>query len=233
MSAPSRHIPTGSPLRAGWPRLVLLYVTARGMMGSVLLVVGLASLYGLLRDWSANDAAGGWGDGEVLKQLGLLQAVPALLASAVGIGAWSPFGEVERTAAASLARLRLLHLGVVLMLGIGVSWVWLAAWTSRASEVDPALVALRNLLGLAGCALLAGRYLDARLSWVAPLGLAVVAAFTAFNGAPEDPWSPPAAIWNGQAQDSIASWTIALALFAVGGTLFLRDGARDASGEEE
>lgn len=233
MNARSRHIPPGSLVGAMPPRLVMLYVSARGMLGSVILVAALASLYGLLGGWAAAGATGGWGQGEVMKQFGLLQAVPALLAGVIGISAWSPFGEVERTAATSLARLRLAHIGVLLGLGIGVSWVWLADWTSRQPDVDPGPVAVRNLLGLVGCALLVGRFLDARLSWVLPLGVAVVTVFTAFNGAPDEVWTPPATIWNGQAQDSMTGWLIAVTFFAVGGALFLRDGAKDASGDEE
>ncbi len=196
-------------------------------------MIGAASLYGVLQGWAAFDAEGGWGDTEILKQFGLMQAIPALFASVIGISAWSPFGEVERTAASSLPRLRLLHIGLLLALGIGVSWAYLLAWTSRSPGIELELVALRNLLGMTGGALLIGRYLDARISWLLPLGMAVVTMFVAMNGAPERIWTPPAWLWNGRAPDVLSSWLIALPLFVVGSALFLRDGAKDASGEEE
>lgn len=120
-------------------------------------MIGAASLYGVLQGWAAFDAEGGWGDTEILKQFGLMQAIPALIASVIGISAWSPFGEVERTAASSLPRLRLLHIGLLLALGIGVSWAWLQAWTSRSPGIELEFAALRNLLGMTGGALLIGR----------------------------------------------------------------------------
>jgi len=208
-------------------------VLARGVLGSLALVIGVASLYGVLQGWASTNADGGWGNAEILNQFGMLQAIPALLASVIGISAWSPFGEVERTAASSLPRLRLLHIGLLLALGIGISWAYLLAWTSRASGIDLDLVAWRNLLGMTGGALLIGRYLDARISWLLPLCMAVVTMFVAMNGAPERIWTPPAWLWNGRAPDVLSSWVIALALFTVGAVLFLREGARDASGEDE
>jgi len=233
MSALTQHIPIAQRVESGSPKLILLYVLARGVLGSLALVIGVASLYGVLQGWAAFDAGGGRGNAEVLKQFGIMQAMPALIASVIGINAWSPFGEVERTAASSLPRLRLLHIGLLLVLGIGVSWAYLLTWTSRAPEVDLDLVALRNLLGMSGGALLVGRFLDARISWLLPLMLATVAMFAAMNGAPERIWAPAAWLWNGQSPDVQSSWLIALALFAVGAVLFLRDGAKDASGDEE
>ncbi len=233
MSGPERRIPLGEARGYGPSRLFLLYVLARGVLGSLAFVIGLASLYGVLQGWAATDAKGGWGIAEVLKQFGLLQAMPALIASVIGISAWSPLGEVERTAASSLPRLRLLHIGPLLALGIGVSWAWLQAWTSRSPGIELEFAALRNLLGMTGATLLFGRFLDARISWLPPLGIAVVAMFAAMNGAPARIWSPPVWIWNGQAPDVPSSWLIALPLFTVGAVLFLREGARDAGGEEE
>jgi len=233
MSALRRHIPRVQALGIGSPKLFLLYVLARGVLGSLALVIGVASLYGVLEDWASTSADGGWGNAEVLKQFGLMQAMPALIASVIGISAWSPFGEVERTAASSLLRLRLLHIGVLLVLGIGVSWAYLLAWTSRAPGIELDVVALRNLLGMSGGALLMGCYLDARISWLPPLGMAVVATVAAMNGAPERIWAPASWLWNGQSPDVQSSWLIALVLFVVGAVLFLRNGAKDASGEEE
>lgn len=57
--------------------------------------------------------------------------------------------------------------------------------------------------------------------------------FVAMNGAPERIWMPPAWLWNGLAPDVLSSWVIVFALFTVGAVLFLREGARDASGEDE
>jgi len=233
MSVIRLHIPGVGWFGHGWPRLAVLHLLTRGVLGSTALVIGAGSLYGVLQGLASFDATGGWGDFEVLKQFATVQVIPALVAAVIGISAWSPFGESERTAASSLARLRLLHIGLLLVLGIGVSAVFLAMWTSRAPEVDLPLVATRNGLGMTGAALLVGSWFDARISWLAPVTIAAIAVFTAMNGAPERIWSPAAWIWNGQASSAGSSWLIACGLFAVGFALFLRNGARDASGEEE
>ena len=211
----------------------MLHLLTRGVLGSVALVIGVGSLYGVLQGWASFDATGGWGVAEVLKQFGAVQVFPAAIAAVIGISAWSPFGESERTAASPLPRLRLLHIGLLLALGIGVSSAYLMLWTSRAPEAGLALAATRNVLGMTGTALLLGRWVDARISWLAPVTLAAIAVFTAMNGAPEKIWTPAGWIWNGQVGSAFLSWALALATFAVGWALFLRDGARDASGEEE
>jgi hypothetical protein len=132
-----------------------------------------------------------------------------------------------------LPRLRLAHIVLLLVLGIVVSWAWIATWTSRAPQIDLDLVAIRNLLGMTGAALLVGRFLDARFSWVIALGFAVIATFQALLGKPELIWTPAAWSWNGQSSGATSSWVIAFALFAIGFGWFLRDGSRDAAGEEE
>jgi hypothetical protein len=66
-----------------------------------------------------------------------------------------------------------------------------------------------------------------------PLGFAVVAVFQVLTVGPERIWMPAAWIWNGQSSSAALSWVLALALFAIGFGWFLRDGSRDAAGEEE
>jgi hypothetical protein len=232
MSALARHIPIDWS-SAGWPRLAVLYLLARGMPVSLGLVIAAGSLYGVLRGWASSNEAGGFGQTEVVKQFAVVHVIPALMASVIGIGAWSPFGEPERAAASSMPRLRLLHLGVVLATVGVLTWVYLAAWTSRAPDVDLEWAAFRNLLGMTGAALLLGRVVDARLSWLAPLATAVVGVFTAMMASPGDVWSPAWWIWSGQPSDFGVSWVIAAALFVAGVALYLRDGARDTAGEEE
>ncbi|MGI8964007.1 MAG: hypothetical protein ACR2GI_05835 [Thermomicrobiales bacterium] len=233
MSTHRLHIPRVGRFGHGWPRLAVLHLLTRGVLGSTALVIGAGSLYGVLQGWASFDATGDWGDFEILKQFGMVQAIPALIAAVIGVSAWSPFGEYERTAARSMPRLRLLHIGILLALGLGVSAAYLTLWTSRTPEVDLALIATRNLLGMTGAALMLGRWADARISWLAPVTLAAIAVFNAMNGPPEKIWSPALWIWNGQAPTANESWAIAMTIFVAGGALFLRDGARDASGEEE
>lgn len=232
MSAAKQHIPIDR-LGMGGPRLAVLYLLARGVVGSLGLVIAAGSLYGILQRWASNDGYGGFGPTEVVKQFGVAQAIPALMACVIGIGAWSPFGEPERTAASSLPRLRLLHVGILLMAGGILTWGYLAAWTSRAPGVDLEWAALRNLLGMTGTALVLGRFVDARVSWLAPLAVGVVAVFTAMRASPEQVWSPAWWVWSGQPSVAGVSWLIAAVLVVAGVGLHLRDGARDAADEEE
>src|SRR5680860_1032858 len=102
MSVSRRHIPRVAWFGHGWPRLAILHLLTRGVLGSTALVIGAGSLYGVLQGWASFDAAGGWGDAEVLKQFSIVQVFPALIAAVIGISAWSPFGESERTSARSL-----------------------------------------------------------------------------------------------------------------------------------
>jgi hypothetical protein len=200
---------------------------------SIALVTAACSLFGILQEWASNGPDGSWGDTERIKQFGMVQAIPALIACVIGIGAWSPFGEFERTAASSLPRLRLLHIALLLVLGVSLSWAFLSTWTFRAPGVELEWVAVRNLLGMTGVTLAAGRFIDARLGWLAPLAFAVIAVYRAMAVEPNVAWAQPDWVWNGQDQASGTGWLIALAMFAIGTGLYLRDGARDASGEEE
>jgi hypothetical protein len=202
------------------------------MPATLVLVFAAGSLYGILQGWASNDGYGGFGTTEVVKQFGVTQAIPALMACVIGIGAWSPFGEPERTAASSLPRLRLLHLGIMLAICGALTWASLMAWTSRATGIELEWVAIRNLMGMTGAALVLGRLVDARVSWLAPLAIAVLAAFTAMTAPPERVWSPAWWIWSGQEPNTGMSWGIAGALAIAGVGAYLRDGPRDAVGEE-
>ena len=233
MSALARHIPLARKQLAGWPRLCVLHLRSRGVPLSVALVIAVAALYGLLRGWAATGSNGGWGELEVIKQFALLQALPVLIAGIAAASTWSPFGEPERIAAMSLPRLRGLQLALLLALAVGCSAAWLLTWESRAPGIDPAGVGIRNLLGMTGLALLAGRLIDARLCWLAPMAMAMLVFYRAVRTDAEILWNGPAWVWSGRPDTDLASWAIAVALFIVGGALFLRDGSRDTPGEEE
>ncbi len=149
-------------------------------------------------------------------------------ACAVGVGAHSPFGDIERTVARPLPPLRLLHLGGLLAWAALVLAVALLAFDLEgARPAQPLLVLLRNLAGLSGLALLSARLIGARLAWIPPL------AFLTFSTVAvrqvEDP-----TLWDWPFRDGAdgAPGVAALALLVAGLWLVCSHGARAPSGGE-
>jgi hypothetical protein len=70
----------------------------------------------------------------------------------------------------------------------------------------------RNLAGLSGLALLAARFIGARLSWAAPVFYATVAPFVVRG--PDGTWAWLA--WAYLPSSDALSWALALALLALG-----------------
>jgi hypothetical protein len=205
-------------------RLVWLYARSRGVLVGLVLIVAICLGFALLQNWASVSAR---------HQASVLQAIPALAASVIGIGAWSPFGEPERTAAWPLARLRAGHAVVLLAVTIGVTSLTLADWSSLVPDLGLGQVAVRNLVGLTGAALLLGRVVDARLSWLAPFTITAAMAARLLVAAPERLWSHPWWAWTGQDQSDRTSWLLALLLAAAGFGAYLRHGPRDIPGEAE
>ena len=205
-------------------RLVWLYARSRGVLMGLVLIVATCLGFVLLQEWASASAR---------HQASVLQAIPALAASVIGIGAWSPFGEPERIAAWPLARLRAGHLGVLLAVAIGVTGLALADWSSLVPDLGPGQVAIRNLVGLTGLALLLGRVIDARLSWIGPVSVTAVAVSWVLVAIPDRLWSPRWWVWTGQDHSDRTSWLLALLLAAAGLGVFLRHGPRHIPGEAE
>lgn len=207
-------------------RLLSLFVRARGMLMSVVLVLASCGLLEFLADWAQKGA---------IRQALMMQLVPVLVAALIGVSAWSPFGEYERTAARSLSAFRGAHIGSMLVVSVGLS-VWLVwRWDDLAPKVDLEAVVARNIIGFAGVALVVGRLIDARLSWIAPLVMGILASSYVLSGGGNDlarMWGPDRWIWSGQSSDSMSAWTIALLLGFGGFGWMCWSGPKDASGEE-
>ena len=207
-------------------RLLALFLRARGMLISTILVLAGCGLFPLLAEWAGRAA---------MRQALLLQLVPVIVAALIGVSVWSPFGEPERTAARSLPMLRAMHVGSLLLASNGLSMWLVSRWTQQAPEVELHWVVVRNIVGLAGLVLLAGRLIDARLSWIAPLVTGILASSYILRVRPSEldtMWDPAWWLWSGQSSDDVLSWVIALTLGVGGFTWFCRSGPRDASGEE-
>jgi len=207
-------------------RLLALFLRARGMLLTAVLVLASCGLLGYLDDWAARGA---------MRQALALQLVPVLVAALIGVSVWSPFGEPERTAARSLPMLRGVHVGSLLVAGARLSMWLVSRWTNLAPKVDLEWVVARNIIGLTGIAFLSGRLIDARLSWIAPLVSGIVASSYIFRVRPEELdklWNPDWWLWNGQSSTDVMSWVIALVLGAGGIAWLCLTGSRDATGEE-
>ncbi len=216
-------------LGIGTPRALILYGRSRGVLLSLAGLVGACALLWWLQ---ASD------ERSAIRQTVLVQAMPALIASVIGISVWSPFGEPERTAARSLPQIRLLHLATLVLPALLIASLLVVTWTALAPDVNVAFVVVRNITGLTGVALLCGRVIDARLTWLGPM---MWVAFSLIGTLlrPLDrgdeilledaPWWA----WTAQTDASGSAWGIALALGLAGAALLCRYGPRDTVGEEE
>lgn len=216
-------------LETGAPRVLILYGRSRGLLLSLAGVVGACALLWWMQ---------AWGERGDVRQALLVQAIPALIASVIGMSVRSPFGEPERTSARSLPRIRSTHLAMLLLPAVITAAILVSAWTLLVPDVDLVYVVVRNIIGLTGVALLCGRVIDARLSWLCPLmwmAFALIGTMLiSLNGGEGYPlWGPPWWAWTGRSDASGSAWAIAFALGVAGAGLMCRFGPRDAAGEEE
>lgn len=222
----TRHFPSG-----GIIRLMVLQARSRNLLAHLGALVLAAGLYLILRRWASFDAAGDWGEGEVLKQFAVVHVVPALLAGIIGMAVWSPFGETERVSAISLACLRAILLVALVGVAAAVSVGFLSGWVARQEGIDLTAVALRNLLGMTGMALLVGRVLDARLTWLAPVCWSVLVVLLAIRPGQQGVLDMPDWVWSVQPQTDTSSTLFALSLFLAGGAAFLHWGPKETAAE--
>ena len=98
-----------------------------------------------------------------------LVALPLLPAVVIGAGVHSPFGDIERTASRDVGMLRLGHLVALLLIA---AFVLFLGSSQATTGIERELI--RNLAGYLGLTLLTAWLIGTGLSWVAPLGYAVV-----------------------------------------------------------
>jgi hypothetical protein len=216
-------------LGRGTPRALILYGRSRGLLVSLLSAIGVCALFWWLQ---------AWGERSDIRQAVLVQAIPALIASIIGVSVWSPFGEPERTGARSLPRIRAVHLAVLVVPALIIAALLVAVWKPLSPDADLVVVVARNIIGLAGVALILGRMTDARLTWVGPLMWTAFALIGTMliplnGGEGFELWRAPWWAWIAQSDASRSAWVIASALGLVGATVMCRYGPRDVAGEEE
>jgi hypothetical protein len=95
----------------------------------------------------------------------LILFAPLAVACTVGASTRNLFGELEQTSSYSLAMLRLLHLAGLLLCGSILAFAIAQGWPLPGGG----LIVVRNILGLAGVALISASVLGSGLSWTLPL----------------------------------------------------------------
>lgn len=188
-------------------RLTMLYLRSRLAGYTAAVLVAIAAVTWVWAWWSGSAAAA---------QTLLPLAMPLAAAGAIGASTGSPFGEGEVTGSRPLGPLRFWHLMGLL----AVAMVVLALAATRWSVSDGAWTLLRNLAGFTGLALLTARVLGSGLSWVVPLGYAVLSLL-----APQ-PVSAAAWAWPMQAAADQGAAAFALALLLAGVSIIVLSGAR-------
>jgi hypothetical protein len=193
-------------------RLIALYLRSRlaARAVAVLAAVAVATWF-----WAR------WTGAETLTVTLLPLAMPLAAAAIIGTSTGSPFGESEAAASRPLEPLRVGHLAGLL----GIAALTLALAAQHWSVADGGWMLVRNLAGFTGLALLTARVLGSGLSWVVPLGYAVLALVAPQAG------QAPAWAWAVRATTDQAAAVIATALLLAGLVLVARTGARDRPGE--
>ena len=211
--------PAQSPLA----RLACLYLRSRlaGWSSVTLATLALCAWAGTA--WLLSLPHSDVENGSLVPMLTLATLAAACV---VGVGASSPFGDIERTVARPLPPLRLLHLGGLLAWAALVLTVALLAFDLEgARPAQPLLALLRNLAGLTGLALLSAPLIGARGTWIPPL------AFLTFSTVAVHQIEDPT-LWDWPFRDGAdrAPGIAVLALLVVGLWLLCSRGAREPSG---
>jgi hypothetical protein len=169
-------------------RLWLLYLRSRLAFPALALLLLIAGLC-----WLAGNR---WGSQPDLILIASI-AIPLAAAIVVCATAGSPFGEIEQSLSRPLAGIRLAHLAWLLLVATVALAIAATAW----SGIDVEWRFVRNLLGLAGLALLTVPLVGGRLAWIAPLTLTMTAQLFARSGVSS--WTalmwPTTAFENGRA----------------------------------
>lgn len=156
---------------------------------------------------------------------------PVLTACMVGAGAYSPFGETERTMARPLPPLRFGHLvGLTSCAAVAFVFVVLAWRLGGEEQSRMVLTLLRNLAGFSGLTLLAAWIVGGRLAWVFPL---VFSTYALIRGSKPDGTEWARWAWPMRPVSDDLSWTISLVLMAVGFTVICMFGGRESVQDSE
>jgi hypothetical protein len=213
--------------------LPVLFLRQRSILSGLLALVVNAALLLWVGDWVEVP-------GQESRAVVLLLVAPAIISCIAGISTRSPSADIELTSSFPLAALRVIQLSGLLVVGIVSSALIVDRWlVALPGEVSIPGIWVRNVIGLTGLALILARFVNPRLSWVAPCLLAIMAPVVVLPLV-DDPatpvneqFQPPRWLFTGHDQRDIASWAIALGLFVAGLFLIARFGPKVTEPGEE
>ena len=220
-------------------RIALLYLVSRRYLHSLVAIGTLTALTWWVMGRTPTDPVSGVDIAQITarNETLLLHLAAAMLASIIGIAAWTPFGETERVSPIVLPVMRAVHLFLMLAFGCIALGVVIANWRDVMPGVDLVAIFLRNALFLTGCVLIAGRIVDVRLSWLLPVmmgGVTIVGVLQRMARIErvEELWQGDA--WNILALDQTHRIANALCLGVglAGVAVYIRDGVRDTDEAE-
>lgn len=203
-------------------RLAWLYLRSRRTGRALLALVAMAAL-GML--WANTMMQVPMLRGNNQIYIPVMFFIPLLSATVIGVAAYSPFGDVERAVSRSLPRLRLAHLGGLLIAALAT-----LAFAATDWQYDQAtLILARNLAGFAGLAFLGAVLLGSGLSWIVPMAYAIVAYRLGAIAPGKFAWWA----WPMQPVRNDLAWILALGLFLFGLSALTLRGPRESPGEVE
>lgn len=225
----------GRPLRVAPTavRLLVLFLRQRSVFWAAIALMANAGLLVWLTDWVE-------ASGHSVRIVVLLMSAPSIIASIVGISAWSPSADMELASSFPLRWPRLAHLAGLLALGTLSTAIVVDGWSVPVAGGIPAVeLWIRNVIGLTGLALILGRFINPRLSWLAPCTMSIAAAMLAIR-LEDDPVTSineqflvPIWVFAGRDHRSGIPWVIAIGLFAIGLFLIVRFGPKVSDVGEE
>lgn len=153
------------------------------------------------------------------RRVPLVALAPLAAATVIGTSLYSDSAELDRTAVRPWWRRRLVHL--LALTGLATALLPWAVLGHTTAFGPPAMI--RNTLGCVGLTAASAALLGARLSWLPVFGYvsAVYVAASGLQGRPMPAWA-----WLMQPAGQRGAWLVALVVFAAGGVLYLRRGAR-------
>ncbi|WP_328871423.1 hypothetical protein OHT76_15590 [Streptomyces sp. NBC_00287] len=153
------------------------------------------------------------------RRIPVVALAPLIASAAIGTSLHSASDELDRTAVRPWWRRRLVHL--LTLTALAAALLPLAVLTSTQSFGPPAMI--RNVLGCTGLTAGAAAVLGARLSWLPVVGY-VSAMYLGISGIQGG--SLPVWAWLLEPRAGGTAWTTAAALFVLGGTAYVIQGAR-------
>lgn len=150
--------------------------------------------------------------------------VPTVAAAAVALASGSATPELEQLTVRNIPRLRLTHASAVVLFATITDYLG----TRELGGTISSEAAVRNVLGLAGLALLGATIFGAIWAWILPAVIALISLTAGVTDGTAATWAWPLAN-----NANSGAWVIAVALLVVGLASISARGARAPSPDED